>query len=212
MDKVIIGVPIGLDYQADVRTVTIIESWACDGSSYSTYQATSSASEGRDRIVMVANQIIPRPTHILFIDSDVIPRQKTLKKLLSLNKDIVSGAVPICQDGKFKWNVSTEEKFTPIPVDPQASNWGLPNDQFKIESCGFGIVLVKTEVFDELEWPYWKDEYKQGYRTVGQDIYFCHKAREAGFDIWCDPMVKCSHSTRIDYLSIIRNLKKGATQ
>jgi len=30
-------------------------------------------------------------------------------------------------------------------------------------------------------------------RRVSEDVYFCAKAREAGFKIWVDPRVKVKH-------------------
>jgi hypothetical protein len=141
--------------------------------------------------------MIPRPTHILFLDSDVLPRSRTMKALYDHDKDIVCGVVPICQQGKMQWNVSKEEGFVPLDID------SLPKDPFKVKSCGFGVVLVKTAVFDKIEWPFWRSEYRPGLRTLGEDIYFSQKVREAGFDIWCDPKVKCNHVTRSNYLNII---------
>ena len=202
MDNVAIGIPVSPDYQADVRTITMVESWTKEDGIDSICVPSPSPEEGRDKIVSIVNYMRPRPTHILFLDSDVIPRTKTLKVLLGHGKDIISGVVPIFQRKNFAWNVSREEDFSPLEEDD------LPSNPFKVESCGFGIVLVKTSVLDKMEWPYWRSEYKPGLRTLGEDIYFCQKAKAAGFDIWCDPKVKCDHVTRSSYLSMLRS-KKG---
>lgn len=201
--SVAIGIPLEPNYQADARTIAITESWTYGTENTTVSVPSPSPEEGRDKIVSLVNYIVPRPTHILFIDSDVVPRKNTLTALLSHDKDIVTGAVPICQQGDLKWNVYKNS-------DAVARD-ELPTNLFKITSCGFGCVLVKTSVLDALEWPYWRSEYKPGLRTLGEDIYFCRKATDAGFDIWCDPKVKCDHATRSSYLSIMRNLK-GNTQ
>ncbi len=197
--SIVIGVPVTPDHQADVRTISIVEAWTRDNGIVSAYVASPSPEEGRDKIVSVVNYMKPKPTHILFLDSDVLPRPKTLKVMLETDKDIVSGVVPICQQGQLKWNVSKDK--SPMEIDE------LPNNPFKIKWCGFGCVLIKTSVLDKMDWPYWRSEYKQGLRTLGEDIYFCRKAQESGFDIWCNPKVKCDHVTRSSYLSILRNLK-----
>lgn len=195
--SVVIGIPIGLNHQADARTIAISESWTYDTNNVSVNVASPSPEEGRDKIVSLVNYMFPKPTHILFIDSDVVPRKNTLRTLLKHNKDIVTGVYPMCQNGALMWSVNRGDGFvTELPTDP-----------FKIESCGFGIVLVKTSVFESIEWPYWETQYKPGHRVMGEDIYFCHKARQAGFDIWCDPKVKCDHATRSSLLSIIRSQK-----
>lgn len=194
-----IGVPVAPDHHADTRTVRMIEAWTRDGSAVSFYEASPSPEEGRDKIVEKVRYMKPLPTHVLFVDSDVIPRPRTLDVLLAHDKDIVSGVVPICQQGEFKWNVSAGEGF--LPIDK------LPSNPFKAEHCGFGVVLMKTEVLEKMDWPYWRSIYKPGLRTVGEDVYFCKNAQHAGFDIWVDPKVKCDHATRASYLSILRKLK-----
>jgi GT2 family glycosyltransferase len=181
----------------------MIEAWTRDGSAVSFYQASPSPEEGRDKIIEKVKYMKPLPTHILFMDSDVLPRPRTLEKLLEHDVDIISGVVPICQQGELKWNVSRGDDF--LPHDQ------LPNNPFKADKIGFGVVLVKTEVFEKMEWPYWRSIYKPGLRTIGEDVYFSKKAKQAGFDLWVDPMVKCDHATRVSYLSILRKLK-GNTQ
>jgi len=198
--NIVVGVPLPPDYKADARTISIVEGWAKLLEVHVIYKASPSPEEGRDKIVADVMNMVPRPTHVLFVDADVIPRPKTLTSLVSQDKDIVTGCVPICQKGIFKWNVSIGDGFDAVNIKE------LPLNPFKVKSCGFGVVLVKTEVFDRLEWPYWKNEYKPGLRVLGEDIYFSQKAIDAGFDIWCDPKVKCDHATRSSYLSIIRNL------
>ena len=204
--KVAVGIPLPPSYHADARTIAMAEAWSRKTNIENIFIASPSPEEGRDKIVYVVNSMIPRPTHILFLDSDVLPRPKTMKVLYEHDKDIICGVVPICQQGKMQWNVSKEEGFVPLDLD------SLPDNLFKVKSCGFGVVLVKTAVFDKIEWPYWRSEYKPGLRTLGEDMYFSKKVRQAGFDIWCDPKVKCNHVTRSNYLSIIKNSIKGIKQ
>jgi GT2 family glycosyltransferase len=201
-ERVAIGMPIAPDRQANVTTICITESWTVNNDNVSVSVPSPSPEEGRDKIVELVNYMVPRPTHILFIDSDVVPRKNTLKAMLEHGKDIISAVVPICQQGKFKWNVSKfgQSQFVDA-TEPLGQNI------FKAESVGFGCVLVKTSVLDKMEWPYWRSLYKPGLRTLGEDLYFCYEARKAGFDIWCDPKIKCDHVTRASYLSIIRNMK-----
>ncbi len=198
---ILVGVPLPVDNKMDTRITTTIEQW--DRTDLvETYYVTSAFPElGRDRIVSYAQYRIPQPTHILFVDSDVLPRTNTLEKLLNLDKDIVTGVYPMTTRNGLFWSVSREEPFNPLGVDD------LPDNPFKVKSCGFGIVLIKINVFEKLEWPYWKNEFEPGVIKKGEDIYFCDKVREAGFDIWCDPKVKCNHIRISNLLSIMNNMK-----
>ena len=81
---------------------------------------------------------------------------------------------------------------------------GLPDNLFKATKIGFGCVLVKMEVFDKMEWPYWKFEYQKGDVIYGEDIYFGYKAIKTGYDLWIDPKVKCEHNRTVGLLSVAK--------
>ncbi len=111
--------------------------------------------------------------YILFIEEDNVIPKGSLKEMLELDGDIV-------------------------PVDYGVSGWSCIT-KYKGEAmwCGLGCTLVKRNVFEALEYPYfrsdkllllnewpeikWIDAGNQVYG--GQDIYFCIKAREKGFKI-----------------------------
>lgn len=209
MGQIIIGVPINLDWKMDARITSLVECWDRDKDKESTYVPCGDPAAGRDRIVYTTMYRIPRPSHILFLDADVLPRRNTLKKLLEHDKDIVTGVYNIAQEGKLYWSVSRDETFSAIDLEE------LPKNPFKVTLCGFGVVLIKTEVFEKLEWPYWENIRTPGGVKRGEDLYFCRKARDAGFDIWCDPKVKCNHVRMSGLLSIASEqlkFKKGVKQ
>lgn len=199
---IIIGVPVGLDYKVDARLVTIVELWDRDPDKCSYYAASTEPRVGRDKIVQFASHRIPLPSHILFVDSDILPRHKTLEKLLALDKDIVAGMCHMIQGDRLSWNVFRTDLHSPLALDE------APDNPFKLVACGFGIVLVKTEVFQRMEWPYWENEYGLGHITKGEDITFCLKAREAGYDIWCEPKVKCAHVRTANLMNLSRAISK----
>lgn len=153
-----------------------------------------------ERIDKKTGQKLPDYTHILFVDADTIPDRNSLTKLLSHDKDIVSGLTPI-----LKYNI--EEKiwgtldncFTHQDKDENGKdrthsvtrNTGLQ----KIWRCGTSCLLIKREVFEKLEKPYFKFELNEDgtIPTRSEDLYFCDKAREAGFEIYADTDVICNH-------------------
>jgi hypothetical protein len=57
----------------------------------------------------------------------------------------------------------------------------------EVGSVGMGVMLIKANVFAALSEPWfetpWRHD-KRGY--IGEDVFFCKKAREAGFKIWID--------------------------
>lgn len=194
---VLVGCPLSPTFRADARTIGMLEAW--QSKNVITYYPSSGATElGYDMIVNFARRIEPKPTHILFVDYDVLPRSNTLKKLLGHDKDIISGVYPTIQKFKLTWCVSRKEPFELMEIDD------LPNNPFKVHVAANGMMLVKMEVFDKLEWPYWRTEYNSDHIKTGADIYFCEKAKAAGFDLWVDPKIKCGHFKMVDLLGVVK--------
>jgi hypothetical protein len=74
---------------------------------------------------------------------------------------------------------------------------------FTCDYTGFGWVLIKKGVFENLEYPWFAPKmqvFESGavQDMCGEDVSFCLDAIEAGFKIWCDPRVRVGHEkTRI---------------
>lgn len=58
----------------------------------------------------------------------------------------------------------------------------------EVDAVGFGCVLINMEVFRKMKKPYF-----QYTAEMGEDIYFCMKARKAGFKIYCDTNIVIGH-------------------
>ncbi len=69
----------------------------------------------------------------------------------------------------------------------------------KDESMPDGYCLFNTEVRGQEFW--------------GEDYVFCRKAREAGFDIWVDPLIEFDHAgVRGKLLQVLTNDKEKAME
>lgn len=139
-------------------------------------------------------------THVLFIDTDVVPPQHCLDDLISLDADICVGVYPLFLKEGFLWSVS-DMKGDLIPMTTE-----LPKEPFDTVSCGAGCLLIRKEVLEETEWPYFKMIYQPKWDNFGnpiksmEDLYFCNKALSAGFRIIVNPNVICKHYNSIDLL------------
>ncbi len=139
-------------------------------------------------------------THLFFIDSDTIPPMDALYKLLSHDKDIVSGITPIIEhdanrknesNGYYKkWNaVDMNDKFT----EP---NVGL----IQIKGCGGSCVLIKRAVFEKMPKPWYRFLYKDDRGKdifMGEDTHFIAKAIGLGFKAYADTSVIAQHNKSI---------------
>ena len=85
------------------------------------------------------------------------------------------------------------------------------NKPFTVDYAGFGWLLIQKGVFEDfdengkkkIEYPWFAPKmqvFESG--TVqdmcGEDVSFCLDAKEAGYEIWCDPRIRVGHEkTRV---------------
>ena len=74
---------------------------------------------------------------------------------------------------------------------------------FTVDYTGFGWVLIKHGVFENLEYP-WFAPKMQVFDSgkikdmCGEDVSFCLDAKEKGIVTWCDPRIRVGHEkTRV---------------
>ena len=67
----------------------------------------------------------------------------------------------------------------------------IPKRPFEVGGCGFGGVLLDTEVVMSVMAKY--NEMFEPINRCGEDLAFCWRARECGYRIICDPSIKMGH-------------------
>lgn len=56
-----------------------------------------------------------------------------------------------------------------------------------IDVLPHGCVMVHRSVYEKIPQPHYLQEYISDLNLeIGEDIYFCQKAQQAGFEVWCD--------------------------
>ena len=132
--------------------------------------------------------------YVFWLDSDMVFDQNiliNLKKLMDeKDLDMVSGLY-------FR----RVPPFTPVLFDQldikedgtcEWTDWkDVPEGLFKIGGCGFGCVLMKTDVAFEVQAKF--GAMFNPISNMGEDLSFCWRARQCGFNIWCDPSQKRGH-------------------
>jgi len=127
-------------------------------------------------------------SHLLFIDSDMVFDKDYLEKLLNLDRDIVGG---LC--------VVRQEPFAPVvkKIDDDGIYrvyHGLEDGRFRsdADAIGTAFMLIKIGVFNKIK-PPWFAMPPFGEGVIGEDMYFCKLAKEAGYDICIDPQMIVGH-------------------
>ena len=131
--------------------------------------------------------------YLFFLDSDVICNPDVVQKLLSHKKDIVCGLFRYRNppEGRPLWfRYKTPPEISPktdVPLMDFIPNHQLFNSLMEIDACGFGAILIKTEVLKRI--PLRKSENDH----YGADINFCADAKKRGYQIFGDPLANCNH-------------------
>jgi hypothetical protein len=143
----------------------------------------------------------------LWIDSDIVFDTEKFYRLVAMDKDIAAG-----------WYCTEDGQTTSVAhwleEEDFRGNGGVMNHEtletmskrrkpFTVDYTGFGWVLIKKGVFENLEYPWFAPKmqvFESGevQDMCGEDVSFCLDAKEAGFEIWCDPQIRVGHEkTRI---------------
>ena len=85
--------------------------------------------------------------------------------------------------------------FDKLEINGVEADWSefqsIPEGLFEVGGCGFGCVLMKTDLFFDVQ-----SKFGQMFTPIGrngEDVAFCWRARQCGYKIWCDPEVLCGH-------------------
>lgn len=135
------------------------------------------------RTWLVQEAIKRGATHLLFIDSDMLFPEDIVEKLLAHDKDIVG--------------VEYNKREFPLkgvfePLEEKTDTL------YKAKYAGTGLMLIKLSVFTselrKLAAPWFNfGRDSEGALKLGEDVWFCSTARDAGYDVWIDPTIKVLH-------------------
>jgi cellulose synthase/poly-beta-1,6-N-acetylglucosamine synthase-like glycosyltransferase len=134
---------------------------------------------------LVRTAVEEKCDYILFIDADMRFPKTTLERLLAHKKDIIgvnattrmmppkptARNIQINEDGSVDWLEVFSNKEKGIS---------------KVDAIGCGVMLIKTSCLKNIPQPYFYFEQLLKGKLLGEDIYFCIKAKDAGIDTWVD--------------------------
>jgi hypothetical protein len=89
---------------------------------------------------------------------------------------------------------------------------------FRVDAAGTGMMLTHMSVYDKIAKPWFELCYiwvagQDDPQVMNEDIAFCRLAREAGYQLWCDPLAEARHHKTIALLpSTFRHFMERAKQ
>lgn len=131
--------------------------------------------------------------YVFWLDSDMVFKPDTLIRMMETLKekdlDILTGLyfrrVP----------PYSPVLYDKIEIEGVACDYSefdsIPDDLFEVGACGFGCVLMRTDVFFDVQ-----SKFGNMFAPIGnngEDVAFCWRARQCGYKVICDPNVICGH-------------------
>lgn len=141
--------------------------------------------------------------YLMWIDSDIAWDPRLIGTLVSHEKDIIAGiyamsggqCIATCKD----WDEDFFKKngyFQFLNLKDVEGKSGL----IEVSYTGFGFMLIKKGVFENMEYPWFRPVMKQIGNAVDfcmEDVGFCLTAKERGYKIFIDPQVRVGHEKKV---------------
>lgn len=126
---------------------------------------------------------------LFLTNDDHIYPYDTLQKLLAHDKDIVSGLY-----------LRRSLPYEPVLFEAEnEKGWFRPyflrdgvTGLVPVLAAGSGALLIRRKVLETIPRPWWELA-TIAPDLISEDLTFCHKARDHGFEVWCDLDVKVGH-------------------
>lgn len=135
--------------------------------------------------------------YLLMLDDDTVPHRSPLD-LIDADKDIIGYPYPQWNEGDIYWLAMDQDGDGYKPIPPERRH-GLQ----QVDAIGTGCILIKRKVLEEVRAPFMRKWSEDGIAELGLDFYFCQKAKDAGFEVWCDWRAPCSHFKTLDLIEVL---------
>lgn len=164
-----------------------------------------------NRHILVSKAFQFEATHLLFWDSDIKAPPDAIVRLVNHHLPIV--AINYAKkepEARPTAYIDTDSYVGPCWTQKQHK--GLQ----AVSSCGFGLMLIETSVLESMETPLFQFSQAgpDGIQTETEDVFFCRKARAAGFDIVIDHDLskQCAHLGDWEYTCSMSDIAQAAKQ
>jgi len=133
--------------------------------------------------------------YLWMIDDDMIVPPDLFEKLVRHDKDVIAPLAfmrfyphkPVIYNVVEGYDTVTKQHYYQNYVVDRYPK----NKLVECDAVGFGSVLIKVNILEKLEKPWF-----MVMTGAGEDIHFCHRAKRAGFKIFMDTSVKLAHLGR----------------
>lgn len=131
---------------------------------------------------------------VIWLDSDMVFGPDLLNRMLKVCKENgIDFLTAVCFRRKAPYTPCLFDRLEKI--DKGASYTALlsvPEGRFKVGGCGFAGVLMSTDVLISVASKF-EGRMFDPMDGFGEDVSFCWRARQCGYDIWADSEIELGH-------------------
>lgn len=182
-----------------------------DAEKFIDVQMVYSSNLVENRHILVSRAFQFEATHMLFWDADIKVPPDAIVRMVNHGHPIV--AINYAKkepEARPTAYIDTEEYVGPCFT--QEHHTGLQ----AVSSCGFGFMLISMDVLQKLDMPLFQFTQcgQDNAKTETEDVFFCRKARDAGFDILIDHDLskRCAHIGDFEYTTNMSDIAQAAKQ
>lgn len=173
---------------------------------YVDYRTGCYIEENRTSLILTAMR--ENCEKLFFLDADMEVEPQVVNKLLALNKPVVGAAYnnrtpEIEQLPNGERNVVI---YSNVKIADENGNLirvpskDIPKAPFRCAGVPTGCMLIDIAAVRKLPMPWFDLTYfEDGKLNLGEDIFFCRKMIECGFEVWCDPTIQTKHIGTFPY-------------
>lgn len=131
--------------------------------------------------------------YVMWFDSDMVFRPDTLQRMVEeLERDNLDILTGLYFRRVYPFKPVLFSKLVPIE---KGWEWEepteIPDKPFELAGCGFGCVLMKTEVLMDVQAKF--NDMFGPLNNIGEDLSFCWRATQCGYKVVCDPSIALGH-------------------
>ena len=131
---------------------------------------------------------------VLWLDSDMVFNPDFLQRMMKVcTENDIDFLTALCFRRKPPYTPCLFDRLD--KVEKGASYTALlsvPEGRFQVGGCGFAGVLMSTDVLISVSAKF-NGRMFDPMEGFGEDVAFCWRARQCGYDIWCDSDIEMGH-------------------
>ena len=133
---------------------------------------------------------------VLWLDSDMVFDPDLLDKMLTVCiENDIDFLTALCFRRKPPYTPCLFERLD-VRKDGKGASYtallSVPDGRFRVEGCGLAGVLMSTDVLISVAAKFNGAMFDPMY-GFGEDVTFCWRARQCGYEIWCDSDIEMGH-------------------